>query len=321
MNERKSNATLLADAERFLQHSGRLLERLRFEHTFRKHHSPESAAHVLSALRPYQNDDGGFGQILEPDFRGPVSQPLCVDQAFRVLDELKLKGAFEDALATRALTYLTQISAKDGGVPNVLLTVGAYPRAPWWHPDPAQPGSLLPTASLAGLLYKNKVEHPWLRGATQFTWQALTEIPKRLASATERLPLLQALYETRAAIVFLDHVPDRKRAEQTAQLVGQALREKGLFRSAGAADAEAAAPLDFAHEPTSLAARWFDEKQIDLELDALLASQEADGGFPITWQVWTPLAGSEWRGIQTLDRLKTLRAYGRLPDTGSRASG
>lgn len=42
----------------------------------------------LSALKPYQNLDGGFGQILEPDFRGALSQPLCIDQALRVLDEL-----------------------------------------------------------------------------------------------------------------------------------------------------------------------------------------------------------------------------------------
>lgn len=313
MNERNTKPTLLADAERFLQHHGRLLERLRFEHTFRKNHGRESAAHVLSALRPYQNDDGGFGQILEPDFRGPPSQPLCVDQAFRVLDELKLESVFVEPLATRALTYLSEISAKDGGVPNVLLTVGAYPRAPWWHPDPAQPGSLLPTASLAGLLHKNKVEHPWLKGATQFTWQALTEIPGRLANATERLPTLQALYETRAAILFLDHVPERKKAEQTAETIGRALHEKGVFRGQTSAGVEAAAPLDFAHEPGSLARRWFTDASIEKELDALLASRDADGGFPITWQVWTPLAGSEWRGIQTLERLKTLRAYDRLP--------
>jgi hypothetical protein len=112
--------------------------------------------------------------------------------------------------------------------------------------------------------------------------------------------------------LFLDHVPDRKQAEQTAERLGAALHQKGLFRAQSSVEAEAAAPLDFAHEPSSLARRWFSDPQIERELDALLASRQADGGFPITWQVWTPLAGSEWRGIQTLERLKTLRAYGRL---------
>jgi hypothetical protein len=312
MTRRPTHLALLADAERFLQHTGRLLERLRFEHTFKRDPSRQSAFHVLSALRPYQNEDGGFGQILEPDFRGPPSQPLCVDQAFRVLDELELPGVFEDPLATRALDYLRAVSALDGGVPNVLSTVGAYPRAPWWQVDPAQPGSLLPTASLVGLLHKNKVQHPWLRAATEFSWRALAEMPKRLTSASERLPMLQALYETRAAILFLDHVPERGRAEQTAATIGRALAEKGLFRAEDAAQGEMAAPLDFAHEPSSLARRWFDDARIEQELDALVASREGDGGFPISWQVWTPLAGSEWRGIQTLERLKTLRAYGRL---------
>jgi hypothetical protein len=250
--------------------------------------------------------------MLEPDFRGPVSQPLCVEQAFRTLDELTLPGVFRDPLATQALAYLGQISAPDGGVPNVLLTAGSYPRAPWWQPDPAQHGSLLPTASIAGLLHKHRVEHPWLRGATAFSWQALDALPARLARATERLLLLQALYETRAAILFLDHVPERARAEQTARTIGLSLHEKGLFRGTPAGELELAAALDFAHQPDSLARRWFDDAEIESGLDQLLASQQSDGGFPITWHVWTPLAGLEWRGIQTIERLKTLRSYGRL---------
>jgi hypothetical protein len=197
-------------------------------------------------------------------------------------------------------------------VPNVLLSAGSYPRAPWWQPDPAQRGSLLPTASIAGLLYKHRVEHPWLRAATSFSWQALDAMPARLASATERLAVLQALYETRAAILFLDHVPERARAEQTARTLGKALHEKGLFRGTAGGEIELATALDFAHQPDSLARRWFDDAQIESGLGQLLASQQPDGGFPITWHVWTPLAGSEWRGIQTIERLKTLRAYGRL---------
>jgi hypothetical protein len=43
---------------------------------------------VLAALAAYQNPDGGLGNALEPDLRGPASQPEPVEVAFRVLDEL-----------------------------------------------------------------------------------------------------------------------------------------------------------------------------------------------------------------------------------------
>ncbi|MDB4972783.1 MAG: uncharacterized protein JWN48_1124, partial [Myxococcaceae bacterium] len=195
--------------------------------------------------------------------------------------------------------------------PNVLTTAAAYPRAPWWQPDPAQVGSLLPTASLAGLMLRHGVEHAWLDGAIAFTWRALDALPDRLAAASERLALLQALYETRAALVFLDHTRERQRAEQTAERLGRALHDRGVF-DGRAGEAELASPLDFATHPGSLARRWFDDARVEEQLDAMLAAQQADGGFPLSWHVWTPLAGLEWRGIVTLQRLHTLSAYGRL---------
>jgi hypothetical protein len=60
-------------AERFMWLNARLLDRLRFEYHFRD----GSAARVVAAIRPYQNPDGGFGNAIEPDARGPASQPTA----------------------------------------------------------------------------------------------------------------------------------------------------------------------------------------------------------------------------------------------------
>jgi len=295
-------------AETFLWHAARLLERRRFEQLFRQ----GAASHVVDALRGYQNSDGGFGQALEPDFRGPVSQPLAVDFALRVLDEC---GHFEPTLLEPALAFLMAIRARDGGVPNVLANALAYPRAPWWQPDPLQPGCLLPTASIAGLLHKHRVEHPLLCTASDFCWRALARIPERIALRRTRLDGLQIAYELRAALPFLDHTPERARAEQSAAAVGKALLDAAMIELDPEREAESASPLEFASAPDTLAHRWFDERVIDRALTALTAQQGDDGGFPISWQVWTPLAGLEWRAVQTLERLKTLRSYGRLAAT------
>ena len=71
----------LDDAGRFLAETARVLEYRRFRHLFV---APDPEG-VLAALAAYATPDGGYGYALEPDGRGPVSQPLHVDLALRVL--------------------------------------------------------------------------------------------------------------------------------------------------------------------------------------------------------------------------------------------
>jgi hypothetical protein len=44
--------------------------------------------------------------------------------------------------------------------------------------------------------------------------------------------------------------------------------------------------------------------------------QQEDGGWPIAWEPIGKAVELEWRGVATLDALKTLRAYGRLDGGG-----
>src|SRR5262249_20750477 len=107
------------------------------------------------------------------------------------------------------------------------------------------------------------------------------------------------------------HVPDRPRAERLGAELGRALTAAGLVALEPDPAAEAALPLDYAAEPGGLAQRWFEPQLLERHLDAMLEARAADGGWQVPWLVWTPLAGLEWRGVLTLERLKTLRAYGR----------
>ena len=103
----------------------------------------------------------------------------------------------------RALDYLLSVAAPDGGLPFVLPSVRDYPRAPWWESQGDDPrGSLLPRAGIAALLYKNGVEHPWLPPAAEFCW-------RRIDALGDAHP-----YEVRSVLPFLEHAPDRPRAEE-----------------------------------------------------------------------------------------------------------
>src|SRR5215472_5412562 len=146
-------------AERFVWLFGRLLDRRRFAYLFRAG-DPEA---VVAALRPYGNPDGGVGHALEPDLRGPSSQPVPAEHALRVLDEV---DRFDDPLVAGVCDWLTGVSCPDGGVPFLLPTTAPEPSAPWWQAPDDPSGSLNPTAALAGLLHARGVAHPWLVPAT-----------------------------------------------------------------------------------------------------------------------------------------------------------
>jgi hypothetical protein len=279
-------------AERIVWLSGRLLDRHRFAHQFRG----GDRAPVLAALRPYQNPDGGFGNALEPDLRGPVSQPQHVEIALRVLDEL---GAFDDPMVGAACDYLTTITTADGGVPFVLPSVRAYPHAFWWDTGDDPAASLNPTAAIAGLLHRHGVRHPWLEPATAYCWRQIEQLQET------------GTYEMRCVLLFLEHVPDRGRAEVALERVGPKLLEQGLVALDPGAEGQAFSPLEYAPSPGSIGRRLFADGVVEAHLDAMVDAQGEDGGWPVGWPVWTPATGPEWRSWVTIGSLRLLRAYGR----------
>ncbi len=189
----------------------------------------------------------------------------------------------------------------------VLASAARYPRAPWWNPS--SEASVLPTGGIAGLLHAHGVEHRWLEPATEFCWRTLDAIPERIQAGDF---LVQIAYDVRSALLFIDHAPERSRAEAVCADLGRRLIDAGVVALDPGATGEVAMPLDLAPRPKSLARRWFDDATIETHLDALVGAQLEDGGWPINWQVWTPVTGPEWRGWQTVERTKILAAYGRF---------
>ena len=285
----------LAKATDFMWHTARLLDRHRFSYQFLK----GEAQAVLAALRPYQNPDGGFGNALEPDLRGPVSLPMPTWVALGILDEI---NAFTEPMVQQICDYLLTITTTEGGVPFVLTEAIAYPHAPWWETDEQPPASLNPTAAIAALLHKHQVRHPWLDRATEYCW-------RQIAAIETTSP-----YEMRAVLPFLDFAPDRAQAEQAFARVGQKILEQKLVAidPVRMTETDTHSPLNFAPRPSSLARQLFADNVIEAHLDHLAAAQAEDGGWPINWPSWTPAAGLEWRGWMTIDALMTLRAYNRF---------
>lgn len=293
----------VARAEHFVWLTARVLEQRRFALHFLK----GDADPVEAALSAYRNADGGYGHALEPDLRGPSSEPFHVAHALKVLEEI---GRCEGQRAERVCRYLTAVSTPEGALPAARPTRHDYPAAPWIPVLPEPPGDLLATAPVVAALHRTGVWHPWLFRATDFCWAAVDAL-----GTTHP-------YEAEAAVTFLDAVPDRARAEAAAERLGRLVREQRLAVleperaseqpvSEGYAPGEYHFAYDFARTPGSLARRWFSDAEIDRSLDFLAAAQQEDGGWPLRWRAWAPGSLVEWRPMLTIEALLTLRDYGR----------
>ncbi len=283
---------IFAKAETFIWTNGRLLERRLFAFYFKD----GSAEAVKRALLAFQNADGGFGNALEPDIRCPDSQPVPCQHALEILDEV----GWDDGIAQQICDFLLTITTTEGGVPWVLPSVEAYPHAPWWRPEvDRKSGKLLasinPTGILCSLLHKNNFKHRWLDEATKFCWRVIEG------------PLPDGMHNAGAILDFLQYAPDRPRAEGQLKRHVQALLDSALV--AGTEDdGYVWKPLDWAPNPDDLLRNHFSAARVQSHLNQILAEQREDGGWPISFPAFSPACELEWRGWQTANRLKMLKA-------------
>jgi len=278
-------------AAAFVAANARVIDRRRFERLF----TGGPSAPVRDAVAAYRNSDGGFGHGLEPDCRAPGSQPAAAEMALRILDEA---GAWDQSLVRGACDWLATVAPATGGAAFVEATLDGWAHAPWWVPEDGHPASLIATGMLAGTLHARGFAHPWLDRATEVMWD-------RIAMLAEPQP-----YEMFGVLAFLQHVPDRDRAEDAFGRVGPLILERELVTLDPQAPGETHGVLDFAPEPTSLARRLFDDAAVKAALDHLAQAQLGDGGWTFSWLSWSPAAERDWRGFLTVDALRVLRANG-----------
>jgi hypothetical protein len=283
----------LEAARRFVYDDARLLERHRLAALF----DDAPRGRVLDALRPYRNDDGGWGHALEPDLRGPDSQVSGALSALEVLAEVGTAADPEVALLARETAdWLAGVALPDGRVPHVLPSAAAYPAAPWMQPND---GGML-TFAIAAHLWELGVEHEWLDAATTWCWRQLDG------------DTLVGGYTVKFAVDFLDAVPEPGRAAAAVERLRPALREDGTIPVEGGQDDERLTPLTISPRPGTPSRALFTEAQTGADLDRLEREQLADGGWDFDFLHWSPGQTVEWRGIVTLGALHTLRRHGRL---------
>lgn len=120
----------------------------------------------------------------------------------------------------------------------MLPSAKRHPHAAWWATEDDPAADLNPTAGIVGLLHKHGIRHRWLAPATDFCWRTIE------SGAKPDEP--HAFITT---FIFLEHVPDRGRAEAAMEHLGQRLLEEGHVALDPGAEGYVHTSLDFRSYP------------------------------------------------------------------------
>lgn len=285
-----------AKAADFIWKHGRLLERRIFEYFFHE----GSKENILTALKAYQNEDGGFGHALEPDLRAPESQPLYVEFALRTLYDCNIKAP---ELSLKACEYLSRHADLSKGIPALFPSALHYPHAGHWdHPLSAEP-SMDRLTGLAGLLKWQGIEHPWLDAAVEVCLGNLSA--KKYEDAHTIL----------TSFCLLESLPQTEQITRLFNKLAKELLTSAKFLRMDAHSQEyGLSPLEFAPSPSSYCNKIFSEDTLMQHLQALKSQQCDDGGWQIRWEPPGETAKLEWRAHLTLKNLIVLKQYNEIGD-------
>ncbi|MEN8173899.1 MAG: hypothetical protein ABFS03_13595 [Chloroflexota bacterium] len=148
------NKDALNSAYRFIKSNADDL----YKSLFEVHFFNGSLEDVFNNLSKYQNDDGGFGNGLEPDFLLPDSSPMATTIAFQILDQL---GENNTEIVDPAIKYFENTFDRSrSGWWTVPAQVNHHPHAPWWHYDTREKCTVIdkswgnPSSEIISILYQ-----------------------------------------------------------------------------------------------------------------------------------------------------------------------
>jgi hypothetical protein len=142
------SADQLQKSKFFIYKKGRLLDRKLYEYFYEN----GTKQACLKALSAYQNEDGGFGNGIEPDLLCPDSTAIGAETAMVMLD---LIDCANTEVAHRLVDWIITHQNADGYIPHPPENLYNYPYQPWWkNPDKER------ILSLAGMMMKWSLDRP-----------------------------------------------------------------------------------------------------------------------------------------------------------------
>ena len=266
---------------------------------------------VLEELASYQNQDGGFGNGLEPDLQLPDSSVVTTTIALRILREVKATS--NDEIVRKAIQYLmAEYDSIQSRWPIVPQAVDEYPHAPWWNFENTADtfGNFLanPRAEVVGYLHEYHELVP-----IDLTKQLTVEVIEHI----KMLPYKMNMYDF---ICYVHLVETADLPQSSRDTLAEILIQRAHYvvdHTPEELMEPSARPLWLASTPTSFLAETL-KSEVDMNLDFDIEHQNSDGSWSPTWtwygqypEAWEQ-AKQHWQSCLTVEILKALKEFGRL---------
>lgn len=258
---------------------------------------------VEDELIKYQNEDGGFGKGLEPDYWNPNSSPIATNDAIITLFRVNALEKNTD-IVNGIVRYLESHDSFDEDKKRWLFAIDSnrnYPHAIWWEKDDDGIHGFNPTMSLTTFLicYGKR---------TAFYEDILREGLKYLEDNDDVSGDALKCYLLSYELLKNNNIVDVIDLEYFKNLICKRIKDAvckdiekyGVEYVPVPSDFFAGSYLEFITPEIKLL--------IDAEKSVLGKLQKEDGGFDISWEWCTPYPEFEqarewWRPRLTIDKL------------------
>ena len=266
-------------ARSFIYRNARPLDIARWKYLFEN----GSKEDVLTALIAYQNEDGGFGNALEPDYWNPNSSPMQTWVATEIIKEINLKDK-NHPIIQGILNYLSLGKDFDGHTwSNTVATNNDYPHAPWWNFKPSEETSYNPTACFIGFILK-------FADKSSRLFELVCVLAKEAYSYFKKHFPMESMHTVSCFVELYEYIKESSMnnlldIEEFSNLLHQQIQYVLTYDTSKWAVDYVCKPSLFIGTKTS--DFYMENKEICYyECKFILNTQESDGTWGITW-AWT----------------------------------
>ena len=263
-------------------------------------------AEIENAIKSFQNEDGGFGNCLEPDFRLADSSALATTLAFKILIDAGVQA--ESEVVKKGINYLVKNYGENGWEP-VPKSIDEVPRAPWWqyaHWANREGTSWLnPNAEVLSVLihYRSLVPE-----------EMLIRLQTKVDAIFEAKPEKLEMHDFLAALPLAER-SDGEYQKKLYELLKKHAKNVVAFdeESWGSYGLKPYWACETPHSPLLSSLGDGAARSLDYEIK----NQGADGSWAPNWawgqfeEEWTK-ARKEWQGQLTVKVLRALKAFGKI---------
>ena len=274
---------------------------------------------VLDALSFYQNEDGGFGNTLEPDSWNPNSTPYTTNHAISILKQIGFTDT-QHPIISGILRFLDSGAyCSENGWQFTIPTNDEYPHAPWWNfvPDDATVEFGLTAELISFILCIAEKDSALYKKALSLT-ERLLEIPRKSIEHDDAGGNAQGickLSETLQSLNLLDKLDAKFLPDAARKMVAHSIvTDSSKWLEYGGY------PHYYINSPDSI---YYNDYQaaVQQELDYLIETRPKQGVWNITW-TWfentekyaKAFAISEnwWKSYHGMWKIRFLKNFNRL---------